>query len=193
MEKTSAQQCYLRHLRDKVASEKDAAATCSASTALANHLKKKKATITKEAQPQMPSLIDPDTQRRLYEHNTRQLRTAGGLLGTGAGVLGGGGLGAGIGALVSKAGKRLPGAGYGGLIGAAAGGLLGGLTGPGVGQELAGEATQKDIAQLNQLAQQRLIEAGINPFYGDIGVSATFGKNTGDDRPFAIEDYYLKQ
>ena len=168
MDKMSAQRSYLRYLKEK----------------------NKRATITKQAQ--MPMLIDPDTQQRLYQHNVNQMRTAGGLLGAGSGILGGGALGAGIGALAAGAGKRLRGAGYGGLAGAAGGALLGGLFGPGVGQELAGDATSKDIAQLNQLAQQRLLEAGINPFYGDIGVSARFGKNTGDDRPFSIEDYYLK-
>jgi len=202
MEKTSAQESYLQYLRTKYAAEvrqnKESAASCGASAALAKHKKKfKKATIIKESQgpagyPGGPMLIDPDTQRRLAEHNRKAMRTAGGILGIGGGLLGGGALGAGIGAIAGGPLKRLRGAGYGALAGGAGGALLGGLFGPGVGEEASKDVTQQDIATLNQLAQQQLAQAGYGPYAGDIQASATFGKNTGDERPFSIDDYYWK-
>jgi len=220
MYKTSAQESYLNYLRAEFASKNQgfsksagSALTCGAARALA-HLKskKKKATIVKEAQgyeisPEVlealeyqrqlaanPMLIDVDTQRRLLEHNQRALGAAGGILGAGVGGLGGAGLGAGIGALVSKAGKRLPGAGWGALAGAGAGGLLGALTGPGIGKKMAPEATEKDLALLNQLAEQKVMNMGLSPFgmgsLEGMKARATFGKETGDPRAFALEEFY---
>ncbi len=159
-----------------------------ASKALAKH-KKKKATIVKDAQG--PMLIDPDTQKRLFEHNRASMGLAGTMLGAGTGLLGGSGLGAGIGALVAGAGKRLRGSGYGALAGASIGSTLGTILGGPLGERAAKGVTQKDIQALNQLAQQEVMGAGFNP-YG-VQASATFGKNTGDERPFALEDYYYKQ
>jgi hypothetical protein len=138
-------------------------------------------------------LIDPDTQQRLHEHNVKSMRTAGGVLGGGAGLLGGGALGAGLGALIAGKGKRLPGAGWGALAGGGAGGVLGGLLGPRMAEGAADQVTAKDLQALNAMAQQQLAQAGYGPYAGDIQASATFGKNTGDEKPFNIEDYYWRQ
>jgi len=101
--------------------------------------------------------VGDEARQALLEHNKRELGEAGGLLGMGAGGLGGALTGAGTGLALRKR-LKLPGgraAGYGALAGALGGGLIGGLAGPAWGESKAEEATARDVDQLNMLAEQQ--------------------------------------